>query len=236
MSISFIIPTINERENISKAINFIFIVMNKLELDAEILFVDDQSTDGTVDIIKKYVKKDSRIKIITPPKRLGLGFALYCGMRMSKKKYILFLDCDLSVNKKDLEKILLKRDQGSMVIGSRYLKKSNIINAPIIKVFLSRALNYFVGKITGLQVRDISHSLRIFKNDVNFNPRSYTHPAFLWDLTLNYFDAGKTIKEIPITFTERRIGVTKNKTLKMIKSVPQGLLIVFAFIKNRWHF
>ena len=226
MTISFIIPTINEEGNVNAVIDIILVLAGKLNLSYEILFVDDQSTDNTVRMIMLRAESNARIRILSLPERKGLGFALWQGMLNASMEYILFLDCDLSVSEADLERLVLTRSKESMVIGSRYMNGSKIVNAPKIKVFLSRTLNFLVSRISGVKIWDMSHSLRIFKNDNLFSPEAYSHPAFFWELSVYMSRAGLVLREIPVTFVERRVGLTKNRMIGMIRSVRIGLLIV----------
>lgn len=229
MSITFIIPTINEEENVNAVIDAILVLTNRLNLSYEILFVDDQSTDGTVTMVMKRAQANARIRLLGLPERKGLGFALWQGMRCATMEYILFLDCDLSVSEYDLERLIVARAPETMVIGSRYMRQSRIVNAPAFKVFLSRMLNFMVSLISGVKIRDMSHSLRVFKNDKQFVPAAYTHPAFFWELSAYMHMQGIIVQEIPVTFVERRLGLTKNRMMSMVRSVRMGLLTVLRY-------
>jgi dolichol-phosphate mannosyltransferase len=231
MTITFVIPTLNEVENVDAIIDLVLPLMARLCVSCEILFVDDQSTDGTVESIQKRAETDSRIRLLSLPERKGLGFALWQGMLQVNTPFVLFLDCDMSVNESDLESLIHSRDKGKMVIGSRYLPASRIVNAPIVKVFLSRLLNRLVGLISGMETKDISHSLRIFEPDTSFVPDAYSHPAFFWNLSIYAHLSGVKIEEIPVTFVERRLGMTKNRLIGMMRSVRMGMFIV---LKSRF--
>jgi dolichol-phosphate mannosyltransferase len=233
MSVTFIVPTINEVENINPLIEFVEKIANRLNLDYEILFVDDQSSDGTVGLILDHCKSNSRILLYNIPERRGLGYALWQGMLRASKKFIVFIDCDLSVSEVDLERLILHRDSNSLIVGSRYLKDSRIINAPLIKVAFSRLLNLIVGAISSVPIRDLSHSLRIMPNDISFTPKTFTHPAFFWELTLYMYLQDLNISEIPITFNERRSGITKNHMLRMLRSVFSGFVVILHYRFNR---
>ena len=231
MTITFIIPTINEVDNVDGIIDLVLPLMERLCISSEILFVDDQSTDGTVELIKKRAQADGRIHLLSLPERKGLGYALWQGMLHSNHKFILFLDCDMSVSEQDLSLLIQARAPRKMIIGSRYLASSSIINAPIVKVLLSKFLNLIVGLISGVRVRDMWHSLRVFENNKHFVPQAYSHPAFFWDLSFYIHRAGVKIEEIPVTFVERRLGITKNRLIGMVRSVRLGFMII---LKSRF--
>lgn len=233
MSVTFVVPTINEVDNINIVVKLIEKIAIQLSLDYEIFFVDDQSTDGTVGLILEHAKRNNRVLLYNIPERKGLGYALWQGMLRASKKFIVFIDCDLSVSAADLKRLILYRDSNSLIVGSRYLKASRIINAPLIKVAFSRLLNFIIGIISNLPIRDISHSLRIMPNDITFTPKTFSHPAFFWELTLYMYLKGIKISEIPITFNERRSGITKNTILKMLRSVFSGFVVILKYRFNR---
>ena len=112
----------------------------------------------------------------------------------------MFIDADLSVKKNDIIKLYNYRDQNSIVIGSRYLKDSRIFGASKLKVSLSFYLNYITSKIFNLPVIDISHSFRIISKKISIKRK-------------------KKIKEIPISFYDRKYGISKNNSVKMLRSV-----------------
>ena len=158
--LSIIIPTINEEKNISITLTILSQIFKNIIF--EIIIVDDQSTDKTVSEIKKFKNKSNlNIKILINKYPKGLGYALLLGYNLSNKKFVMFLDADLSIKKDDIYKLYKSRKVNSIVVGSRYLKKSNIIGASKIKIFISKLLNKFISIIFQIPIFDISHSFRI---------------------------------------------------------------------------
>lgn len=219
IEISFIVPTLNEKENILKLHKLIINSVYKKQYTYNIIFVDDQSNDGTIEEVNKLIQGNANIKIIQNKINKGLGYALLSGVNVSTSKYIIFLDCDVSIRKKDLQKILDNRKQNCMLIGSRYIENSKINGANKFKVLVSKFLNSLISLIYKLEISDVSHSLRIFPNNLDYKEiKTLSHPGFFWELTILFKKKG-TIKEIPITFNERMHGFTKNKSWKLIKSI-----------------
>lgn len=225
--ITFIVPTLNEVKNIDKVLSLISISMAEIYITYEIIFIDDQSTDGTIELIENKKKLEKNIKLIISSERKGLGNALFIGMKYSIGKYIIFLDCDVSVNSKDLKSLISNRDEYSMVVGSRYVNGSKIIGANRFKIFLSKLFNYTIKNFFFLNIIDLSHSLRIFPNKIFYKPKILTHPGFFWEMSYCFKKHNYILKEIPVTFNEREYGVSKNKTKKMVKSVLKGLLVIY---------
>jgi len=224
--ISIIIPTINEEKNILLTINR----LNNLKSlnNPEIIVVDDNSTDNTVNVINGFIqKKEVDIKLIRNDNKLGLGYALKLGYEKSKYNFVMFLDADLSVKNDDIETLFESRKENHMIVGSRYLTESKIINVNKPKFFLSLILNKFISSIFKLRIIDISHSFRIICKNFKISVKNYTHPGFFWELTVDAKKKGIFLEEIPVTFLERENGISKNKSLKMIKSVSYSLYNIF---------
>ena len=224
MSVSIIIPTLNEQQNIKRIHATVIEVFKKTKIKWEIVFVDDKSNDKTQEIIKSILAEN--ISLIESPIRKGLGNAISIGWQNAKLDYVLFLDCDSHVSIQDLKKLINSRKTNSLVIASRYLKKSKVYGAPFIKVFLSKILNQIIGLILSIKISDMSHSLRILPNTYISITEILTHPGYFWVLTKKLKKMNLNIEEIPIVFRERKIGKSKNTTVRMVKSVINTIKII----------
>lgn len=218
--LSIVIPTLNEEKNISKTLNKLKRLSNQIDLD--VIVVDDNSSDNTLNIVKSF-NSNFKIKIIENKINLGLGYALIKGYDFSKNQFAMFLDADLSVNESDILKLYKSRIKNGMVIGSRYINGSKIVGADKKKVFVSRFLNFFISKIFKLKIVDISHSFRIISKNINLSYNNFSHPGFFWEITINAKRNNFFLKEIPITFEDRKYGVSKNKSYLMLLSVLKSL-------------
>lgn len=218
--ISFVIPTINEEINIFKTLNSLIKLKKKFKFD--VIIVDDNSSDKTL-LVANSFKKKLNLTLILNSKAKGLGYALMLGFKKSKKKIVIFLDADLSISKFDLIKLINLSFTSDIIIGSRYLNESKIIGAPKLKIFFSKYLNKIISYIFETKILDMSHSFRSIKKDVRVKSKNFSHPGFFWEMTINAHKMGYKIKEIPITFYDRKYGKTKNNTLKMLKSILDSL-------------
>tara|TARA_B100001989_G_scaffold169428_1_gene122164 strand:+ start:1730 stop:2404 length:675 start_codon:yes stop_codon:yes gene_type:complete len=218
--ITIVIPTINEEKNIIETLSKI---LNTKELkEAQIIIVDDGSKDETINNVKTF-KNKMHIKIIENNKKLGLGLALKNGFDEASFSHVLFLDADLSVEISDILKMIKYRKKNTILIGSRYLDASKIIGANYIKIKISYFLNFLISKFYNLGIIDISHSFRIICKNIKLQSLNYTHPGFFWEITINSKKNGVHLEEIPITFTERKFGVSKNKSYKMFLSILKSM-------------
>ncbi len=225
--ISVIVPTLNEISNIDKTIFRLNKLFKEIKIKHEIIFVDDKSTDGTIEKIRNYKKKLKKIKLIISKKRRGLGHALNQGVNSSKGKYILFLDADNSVENNFLKRMIKNKANKTLVIGSRYIKNSKIRGVSKIKIFFSKSLNILISKIFNLIAVDISHSLRIFPSTFKIKTTNYKHPAFFWEHSIKAKKNNMRIVEIPVNFDERKSGKTKNSFFKLFKSIIMSIKFLY---------
>ena len=224
MSISFIVPTLNEQGNVSRVYSLIVEALENTPIDWEMIFVDDKSTDNTQLEIRKL--DDARVRLIISPERRGLGAALSLGWRNAKYQFVLFLDCDTGISHHDLVRLISKRRSNALVIGSRYIKGSHVSGAPKVKLLLSKLLNKVAALVINVRISDLSHSLRILPNSFLDATAIETHPGYFWMQCSLFRKHGYELEEVPITFRERDVGLTKNATLKMIVSVASALPMI----------
>lgn len=228
---SFIIPVFNEKENILPTIKEIYKYFDKKKI--EILFVDDNSPDGSAKEIKKHSIHYKSVKLIQHGKKDGIGAALQFGCKYAKGEYLIFLDADLSQSPKYLDGMIsLFDDKTYMVIGSRFLNKSNIYNQSVFRRYGSRLFNIFLQIVFILKIRDITHSFRVFKREIFDETKNQIsekgHPSFLIQFTLLAIKKNFQIKEYPITFIDRDInqGVSK---LSVMKELFKSLIFIFKY-------
>ena len=162
---SFVVPIYNEKKNIAPTINEIEKYFSNDEF--EILFVDDNSPDGSANEVINISSKNKKIRLIQHGKKEGIGAALNHGCKFTNGNLIVFIDADLSQSPKfinDMSSIIYQNYD--MVIGSRYMKNSKILNQSFFKKTGSYIFNIFTGLLLRIKLKDITHSFRIFKKDV----------------------------------------------------------------------
>ncbi len=209
-----IIPTYNEKENISKIINAIF----NLEEKFHILIVDDGSPDGTAEIVKGLqMAYPEELHLIEREGKLGLGTAYITGFKWAierKYDYIFEMDADFSHNPEDLPKLYHEAESGAdLVIGSRYCNGISVINWPIGRVIMSYCASVFVRKVLRINVYDTTSGFKCYKRKLletidldNIRMKGY---GFQIEMKYNAFKLGFKIKEVPIIFIDRKEGTSK---------------------------
>jgi len=208
-----IIPTYNESENIEKIIDSIF----SLEVDFDILVIDDNSPDGTGDIVQKMQGQYKQLNLISREAKLGLGTAYIRGFKwaIARSYDIIYeMDADFSHNPDDLIRLYNECIKGvDLAIGSRYISGVNVVNWPLGRVIMSYVASIYVRIITGMKIKDTTAGFKAYKREVletidldNIRSRGY---AFQIEMKFTTWKFGFKIKEIPIIFTERQEGASK---------------------------
>ena len=211
-----IIPTYNEKENISDMIE---VVMNLKKKDFHLLIVDDSSPDGTGDIIKSLIPKyEGRLFIEERQGKLGLGTAYIHGFRWALKhnyQFIFEMDADFSHSPKDLVKLYdaCAKEGHDVAIGSRYVTGVNVVNWPMGRVILSYYASHYVRFITGMPFRDTTAGFKCYRREVlstiDLDQVRFMGYAFQIEMKFLAWKYGFKITEVPIIFRDRTQGESK---------------------------
>jgi dolichol-phosphate mannosyltransferase len=212
--IAIMIPTYCEEENIEDLIREI----QNLNLNATILIIDDSSPDKTQEIVKDLNNEYDNILLISRPKKLGLGAAITTGFRKiisldPLPDYVITMDSDFSHNPKYIPRLLDSAEsENDIVIGSRYIDGGEIRNWPIKRRILSRLANIIASVIIGNNVQDYTSGFRSYSNNyINQTIRRLHSSKF--EIQIETIEQAKLngfkIKEIPVTFENRKNGKSK---------------------------
>lgn len=224
-----VIPTFNERENINPLLNRIF----SLKIFVDVLILDDNSPDGTKNIVLKNKKKyKDRLHLINREKKQGLGKAYIEGFKWAlKKNYkkIIQMDADLSHPPEKLVNIITELDFYDYVIGSRYINGIRVLNWPLNRIILSIGASWYVKLITGLPIKDTTAGFVGYNRSsllsLNLNKIMFVGYAFQIEMKFKLWNLGYNFKEIPITFKNRTHGVSKMNS-SIISEAIFGVIII----------
>lgn len=208
-----IIPTYDEKENIEKLIREVF----SYDMDFDILCVDDNSPDGTGDIINKLQKEfSSKLYIIERAGKMGLGTAYVAGFKFALErdyKFIQQMDADFSHNPKELTNFFEAIKSADIVIGSRYSNGVNVINWPLSRLILSYGANLYSRIITRLPLYDSTGGFKLFKREVleSIPLDRIRSNGYSFQIEMNFKAWKRKFKlvEIPIVFNDRTLGQSK---------------------------
>lgn len=228
-----IIPTYNEKENVSNILHAVF----ELPGDFHVLIIDDGSPDGTADIVKSLQQKFAYKLFIEERKgKLGLGTAYIHGFKWALKnnyRYIFEMDADFSHNPKDLLRLHEACETGGadVAIGSRYVKGGGFINWPASRIIISKGGSLYTRLITWMPVKDPTAGFICYTSKVleaiNLDNVSFVGYAFQIEMKYAAWKLGFKIKEVPIIFQDRTEGQSKmNKGI-----IKEGILGV---LNLRW--
>lgn len=229
-----VIPTYNEKENISSILHAIF----NLNEGFHILVIDDGSPDGTAAMVKELQPKFPDILFIEERKgKLGLGTAYIHGFRWALERgyeYIFEMDADFSHNPADLSRLYeaCKYKGADLAVGSRYIRGGGVVNWPKDRIALSKGASLYTRLITWMPIKDPTAGFMCYRKEVletiNLDKIPFVGYAFQIAMKFTAWKLGFKVKEVPIIFPDRTQGVSKmNKGI-----VKEGILGV---LKLRWN-
>ena len=211
-----IIPMYNERENAAAIINAV------LGLDGDlfdILVIEDNSPDGTAEIVKERMQSNpGRVHIIERKGKLGLGTAYIEGFKWALAngyKYICEMDADFSHNPLDLLKLrsAVAEGEGDVAVGSRYVTGVNVVNWPMGRVLMSYYASAYVRLVTRMKTRDTTAGFVCYRRDVledmDLDAIRFKGYAFQIEMKFTATELGYKVVEVPIIFINRVLGTSK---------------------------
>ena len=207
-----IIPTYNERENVRAIARAVFAAAD----DADMLFVDDNSPDGTGTIADEMAAADPRVKVLHRAEKNGLGRAYIAGFKWALERqyeFIFEMDADFSHNPADIPRMRAAAQDAGLVLGSRYINGIRVINWPLSRLLLSRGAGIYVKLITGMPFTDPTGGFKCFRRcvleTIPLNGIESSGYSFQVEMTHTAWRIGCRIVEVPIVFEERRSGASK---------------------------
>lgn len=208
-----IVPTYNERDNISELLARILEEDSRLE----VLIVDDGSPDGTGALADEIAGRESRVHVIHRPRKLGLGTAYIAGFKWALERdyaYVFEMDADFSHDPGHLTQFLEAVEDADLVLGSRYNRgKVTVVNWPIRRLMLSYAANLYARWVTGLPLDDSTGGFKCFRRSVlqAINLDAVKSNGYGFQIEVSYLAWRKHFRlvEIPIVFHDRTEGQSK---------------------------
>ncbi len=209
-----IIPTYNEKENISAMIDKVFSLSEPFDL----LVIDDGSPDGTADIVRqRQTEFPGRLRLLERTGKQGLGTAYLTGFRWGLEQgydYLCEMDCDFSHNPDDLVRLTAAAAEGyDVVVGSRYVQGVNVVNWPMSRLLISFFASKYVRCVTRLPLHDatagfVCYSRRALET-IDLDAVQMKGYGFQIEMKYSAWRLGLKLREVPIIFTERREGASK---------------------------
>lgn len=224
-----VIPTYDERDNVAAMAEALFAVDSSLE----ILFVDDNSPDGTGDVIEGLIKNDSRIHCLHREKKEGLAKAYLAGFKRAIElgaDRIVQMDCDFSHDPKDVPRLVA--EDTDLVIGSRYVKGGATPGWPFKRRLISRMGGIFIRTVTGMPLKDPTGGFKCWKvsalKAMEYDTIESAGYSFQLEMNHRAWKTGLKISEIPIIFTDRVKGYSKISAGIAVESIKISLRLRFG--------
>lgn len=221
-----VIPTYNERDNIERLIPEVLAQRD----DIEVLVVDDNSPDGTGELVDGLAAGNNRVHVLHRPGKLGLGSAYRDGFRMALEQgadFIIEMDADFSHDPAILPRFVEKMAEYDLVIGSRYLNGISVVNWPLRRLMLSYFANVYTRFITGLRIHDCTSGFKCFRRRAieAIDLDRIRSDGYSFQIEMNYrcVEKGFRVGEIPIIFIDRHSGSSKMSK----KIVREAVLMVW---------
>ena len=207
-----IIPTYDERDNVKPIAQA---VLDRLP-DAEVLFVDDNSPDGTGELLDGMARDNPRIHVLHREGKQGLGRAYIAGFKWALARdfaYVFEMDADFSHDPAVLPNFIAAAQEADLVLGSRYIGGIRVMNWPMGRLLISTGAGKFVRIVTGLPIHDPTGGFKCFRREVleaiELDKITSNGYSFQIEMTHTAWMKGFRIREIPITFEDRRAGYSK---------------------------
>jgi len=213
MNTLIISPTYNERKNIVRFVESVF----SINPDCHMLIVDDNSPDGTGDIVEELQHRlYPNVHLARRPGKAGLGTAYKFGFKWALERdydIIVLMDADGSHDANDIPNMILALDDHDVIIGSRYIRGISVVNWPIRRLMLSYGANMYSKIITGLPLKDSTAGFKVWKREVleKIDLDSIRSQGYSFQIEMNFraWQKGFSLHEHPIIFTDRTIGESK---------------------------
>ena len=205
-------PTYNERKNITALVEAVF----KVNPDYHLLIIDDNSPDGTADLVKELQLRYDNLFLEERPGKAGLGTAYIFGFKWALERnydIVVQMDADMSHDPNEIKVMVNLLGDYDVVIGSRYIDGVSVIHWPIRRLLLSYGANVYSRIVTGLPVKDSTGGFKAWKikvlEAINFGTVKSQGYSFQIEMNWRAWQKGFSLHEHPIIFTDRTIGESK---------------------------
>jgi len=211
-----VLPTYNERDNLERVVEAIGAERARTPFPGDVLVVDDASPDGTGDVADELAARHDWVHVLHRPGKRGLGLAYVHGFRWALERdytHILEMDADLSHPAEAIPRLLEAAADADLVLGSRYVPGGGVVGWPAHRRLISRGGSLYARTLLGVSVRDLTGGFKCFHRRVlegiGIEQMHADGYGFQIELTYRALRAGFSVREIPITFHERRAGQSK---------------------------
>ncbi|MEA5581269.1 glycosyltransferase [Nodularia harveyana UHCC-0300] len=231
--LSLVIPAYNEEGGILSTVDSICKLLDKKEVNYEILVINDNSKDRTEELLQTLTQENDRVRYINNYYPNGFGFAVRCGLENFQGDAVAIVMADSSDAPENIVDYYYKLQQGyDCVFGSRFIKGGKVIDYPQHKLIINRLANLFVKILFGLDYNDTTNAFKMYRREVidGVNPLISHHFNLTVEIPLKAIIRGYTYAIVPIAWSNRKTGVSK---LKIKEMGSRYLFIVLSILLEK---
>jgi dolichol-phosphate mannosyltransferase len=234
------LPTYNERENLEPMVRRLGEVFAAHGLDGRVLVIDDASPDGTGEVADRLAGELPHVYVLHRPSKEGLGPAYISGFRRAlaeRAELVLGMDCDFSHDPADVPRLVAAAGEADLAVGSRYVPGGAIRDWGPVRRLVSRAGCLYAQAVLGFSVRDSTSGFKCYRRRVletigleRISARGY---AFQIETVYRALQAGFTVREVPIVFSDREEGGSKMGPDIVLEAVVHVPALRLAALRGR---
>lgn len=234
MKLSIVIPAYNEEESITETIDQIEEAFAKVNIDHEIFIVNDNSKDGTLQVLEALAQKYPAVKFETNHGPSGFGYAVRYGLERYSGDCVAVMMADLSDSPYDLIRYYTTMIEGNYdcVFGSRFIKGGKVIDYPFVKKIINRVANFIIRMVMRIKYNDTTNAFKLYKREVIDGVKPILSPHFnlTIELPLKAIIRGYSFTVVPNSWTNRKYGVSKLKIKEM--GSRYFFILVYCFVEK----
>lgn len=234
MKLSILIPAYNEEESIAHTIEQIDLALKQISIDHEILVVNDNSTDNTIQVLDTLCKKYPALRYETNSGPNGFGYAVRYGLEKYSGDCVAIFMADLSDSPFDLIRFYTTMIEGNYdcVFGSRFSRGGKLIDYPILKKIINRIANFIVRFVMNIKYNDTTNAFKLYRRHTIDGLKPFLSPHFnlTIELPLKAIIRGYSYTIIPNSWTNRKYGVSKLKIREM--GTRYFYILMYCFIEK----
>ncbi len=234
MKLSVVIPAYNESESISETIHTLINHLNSVNIDHEILVINDNSSDNTIEVLDLLCKQYETFNYLTNKGLNGFGYAVRFGLERFKGDCVAVMMADMSDSPMDLVNFYNTMVQGNYdcVFGSRFIKGGQLIDYPKTKKIINRLANFIIRIVMHIKYNDTTNAFKLYKRETIEGIKPFLSPHFnlTIELPLKAIIRGYTFTVVPNSWTNRKYGVSKLKIREM--GSRYFFILMYCFIEK----
>ncbi|MBK6976039.1 MAG: glycosyltransferase family 2 protein [Cytophagaceae bacterium] len=234
MKLSIVIPAYNEAESVSETINELVKVLSDRKIEHEILVVNDNSKDNTLEVLESLAAVHSSVRFVTNTGPNGFGYAVRYGLERFSGDCVAVMMADLSDSPHDLIKFYDTMVQGNFdcVFGSRFMKGGKTIDYPFLKKIINRVANAIIRTVMNINYNDTTNAFKLYKKHTIEGLKPFLSPHFnlTIELPLKAIIRGFSYTVVPNSWTNRKYGESKLKIREM--GSRYFFILMYCFVEK----